>query len=84
MNIQTAPFINLSEIATILGEDIDDLTELVDGVFTWGDTDVALVSLPRFLGELSEEDEEVVMEALWDVIGTDTRDAMKYFVNLAA
>lgn len=84
MTIQTAKYINLSDIAAILDEDVNDLSELINGAFTWGDTDMALVSLPRFLGELSQPEEEVVMEALWDIIGTDVRDAMNYSVNLAA
>ncbi len=84
MNIHTARYINLSDIATVLGVDVDDLAELADGGFTWGDTDHALVNLPRFLGLLEVHDEETVMETLWDIIGTEPAAAADYYVNLAA
>lgn len=85
MNIQTAKYFNLSDIATVLGEDFDDLAELVDGGFaSSGDTEVALVTLPKFLGLLEEHQEDTVMEALWDIIGKDSAAAGEYFVNLTA
>ena len=84
MNIHTAKYFNLSDIATVLGVDVDDLAELADGGFSWGDTDCALVTLPRFLGLLEESDEETVMEALWDIIGFEPAAAAEYFVNLTA
>lgn len=85
MNIQTAKYFNLSDIATVLGEDFDDLAELVDGGFaSSGDTEVALVTLPKFLGLLEEHQEDTVMEALWDIIGKDSAAFGEYFVNLTA
>jgi hypothetical protein len=84
MTIQTTKHFNLSDIATTLGVDPEDLAELADGAFTWGDTDCALVSLPKFLGLLEESEEETVMEVLWDIIGTEPAAAAEYFVNLAA
>ena len=84
MTIQTTKHFNLSDIATTLGVDAEDLAELADGAFTWGDTDCALVSLPKFLGLLEVSEEETVMEALWDIIGTEPAAAAEYFVNLAA
>ena len=82
MTIQTAQYIKLSDIAAVLGVDVDDFSETFSDIYTWGDVDKSLVLLPEFLGQLEEHEEEVVMEALWDIIGTDVRDAAKYFVSL--
>jgi predicted XRE-type DNA-binding protein len=82
MKIHTAKYISLSEVATVLGVDRDDLAELADGEFTWGDTDISLVSLPKFLGLLEMHEEETIMESLWDIIGTELA-AADYYVNLA-
>ena len=84
MTIQTAQYINLSDIATVLGVDVDDFSETFTDTYTWGSVDKSLLSLPEFLSQLEVHEEEAVMESLWDIIGTDARDAAKYFVNLAA
>lgn len=84
MNIHTAKFINLSDIAPLIGEDVEGLGERLSDVFTWGDTDLSLVRLPLLLAQLEESEEETIMEALWDIIGTNPADAFEYFVNLAA
>lgn len=84
MSIQTVECVNLTDIAIVLGEDIDDLAEKIGlDWFTWGDTDRALVALPKILGLLEVHEEEAVMEALWDIIGTDVKAAAKVFVDLA-
>lgn len=84
ISIQTVECVNLTDIANILGEDIDNLSEKIClDWFTWGDTDRALVALPNVLGLLDLHEEEVVMEALWDIIGTDVEAAAKVFVDLA-
>jgi hypothetical protein len=84
MSIQTVECVNLTDIAIVIGEDIDDLAEKIGlDWFTWGDTDRALVALPKILGLLEEHEEEAVMEALWDIIGTDVKAAAKVFVDLA-
>lgn len=84
MKIETAQYIKLSDIATVLGVDVDELAELADGEFSWGDTDCALITLPKFLGLLEEAEEEAVMEALWDIIRTETKETSRYFVDLAS
>lgn len=84
MTIQTAQYIKLSDIAAVLGVDVDDFSEIFSDIYTWGDVDKSLVLLPEFLGQLTDTEEETVMEALWDVIGTDVRNLVKYHVDLAA
>jgi hypothetical protein len=81
INLKTVKYFKLTQIAELLGEDIDDLSESLDGAFTWGDTDLALVNLPRFLAELEVHEEETIMEALWGIIGTQPEDAAEYYVN---
>ena len=79
MKTKTATFINLSDIATILGRDVRDL----DSVFSWGDTDMPLVSLHKILRVLTDSEEESVTEALFDVIGASRKAFDTCFVNLA-
>lgn len=84
MKIYTTKHFNLSDIAPLIGEDMEGLGERLSDTFTWGDTDASLVRLPLFLAQLEESEEESIMEALWDIIGTSPADAYEYFVNLAA
>jgi hypothetical protein len=84
MNIHTAKFFNLSDIAPLIGEDVEGLRERLSDTFTWGDTDASLVRLPLFLAQLEESEEETIMESLQDIIGTSPADAFEYFVNLTA
>ena len=83
MNIHTAKYVNMSDIAEVLGIDVDDLAEQFDE-YTWGDTEMTFISLPAFLRNLDVNDEETVMESLWDIIGTEPAAAADYYVNLAA
>jgi|LakMenEpi03Aug12_release.lakeMendotaPanAssembly.Ray.scaffolds.fasta_scaffold2984721_1 hypothetical protein len=83
MNIHTAKYVNMSDIAEVLGIDVDDLAEQFDE-YTWGDTEMAFITLPVFLRNLDINDEETVMESLWDIIGTEPAAAAEYYVNLAA
>lgn len=82
--IHTVKYINLSDISACVGEDLESFSERLSDFYTWGDTDIVLVNLSGVLRVLNISEEENVMEALWDIIGTTPEDASKYFVNLTS
>lgn len=84
MNIHTTKFFNLSDIAPLIGEDVEGLGERLSDTPIWEDRDASLVRLPLFLAHLEMSEEKTIMEALWDIIGTSPADAYEYFVNLTA
>jgi hypothetical protein len=81
MEIKSAAYINLSDIATILGVEWNDLAELFENRYTWGDTDVTLVNIQSIIQVLENEEQEKVKNVLLSKNDPDL--VSRLYVNLA-
>lgn len=81
MRIKSALYINLSDIADVIGCEYSDLCECFENSYTWGDTDVTLVNMQDVLDILDEEHRGTVVNATTNKNDPDL--VSRLFVNLA-
>jgi hypothetical protein len=81
MRIKSASYINLSDIASLLGMEYSDMCEYYDTKYTWGDTDVTLVNIQEVVQVLEHEERIKLMSIL--LAKNDPDLVSRLFVNLA-
>ncbi len=83
MRIKSALYIDLSDIADIIGLEYSDMCEYFEGSYTWGDTDVTLVNLQDVLDILDEEHRGTIVNTIIGRNDPTTDVVSRLFVNLA-
>lgn len=81
MKIKTLQYINLSDVALLIGMDYSDLAECYENNHTWGDTAASLITIQEFVQILDDEDRNKVMNVLTSTQDPDT--VSRLLVNLA-
>lgn len=81
MEIKSASYINLSDIASLLGLEYSDMCEYYDTKYTLGDTDVTLVNIQEVLQVLEDEEQVKLKNIL--LAKNDPDLVSRLFVNLA-